>query len=135
MFKLLSKEEIQELGVKSSVDAKRLEQDTATQEFKSSQIHQEKDLVQQKNLQTLSNQLDETIKENKRTTLNYRKKKHKIEKEVENWISKYDVEMQEKEREIQALNVSVLFWQQWLTCADIDLYSLNTKPSERNSQN
>jgi Asp-tRNA(Asn)/Glu-tRNA(Gln) amidotransferase B subunit len=103
------KEEIQELGVRSSVDAKRLEQDTATQEFKSSQIHQEKDLVQQKNLQTLSNQLDETIKENKKTTLNYRKKKHKIEKEVENWISKYDVEMQEKEREIQALTVSVLF--------------------------
>lgn len=38
----------------------------------------------------------------------YRKKKFKIESEVDNWIAKYDQEMEEKQAEID--DISVLFF-------------------------
>ncbi|KAE8634139.1 hypothetical protein XENTR_v10002210 [Xenopus tropicalis] len=63
--------------------------DCRTSEGKCSKIHHE--------LQQLRSQLSSTISENREIELTMRKKKYKIETEIENWIQKYDTDMGEKQ--------------------------------------
>ena len=63
------------------------------------------DQGQTERLHKLEHELEDLIKESKKKEQNLRKKKLKTEKEVENWINKYDVEMTEKATEITAISV------------------------------
>nr|AAI68810.1 Unknown (protein for MGC:188990) [Xenopus tropicalis] len=69
--------------------------DCRTSEGKCSKIHHE--------LQQLRSQLSSTISENREIELTMRKKKYKIETEIENWIQKYDTDMGEKQDELEEL--------------------------------
>jgi hypothetical protein len=82
-----------------------LEQETTINESKDIMTHQEKDQGQTEKLQHLQHDLEEFIKESKKKEQFLRKKKLKTEKEVENWINKYDAEMTEKANEISAISV------------------------------
>jgi hypothetical protein len=99
------KEEIQEIKTNSMQESKSMEQDTSSKESKYHQEHRSKDAIQTEDIQKLEQQLEDIIKQNKKAEQNLRKKKLKTEKEVENWVTKYDQEMQDKENEIQSLTV------------------------------
>ncbi len=83
-----------------------IEQETTINESKETQRHQEKDSFYNEEIQRLQQALEERVKANKKIEQNLRKKKLKTEKEVENWVHKYDQEMREKENEIKTLSVS-----------------------------
>ncbi|XP_040276200.1 dynein regulatory complex protein 10 [Bufo bufo] len=58
----------------------------------------------QQDLQQLRSQLSGTIAENREIELSLRKKKYKVETEIENWIQKYDSDMGEKQAELEELD-------------------------------
>ena len=60
-------------------------------------------------IQTLQKTLHETTKQNREEEAQLRKKKFKIEGEVENWIHKYDQDMEEKQTELEDITVSLFF--------------------------
>ncbi len=53
----------------------------------------------------LQRSLEEEIAKNREEEAQARKKKFKIESEVENWISKYDADLEEKQAEIDDISV------------------------------
>ncbi|MEE6516997.1 hypothetical protein FKM82_026885 [Ascaphus truei] len=57
----------------------------------------------QQELQLLRSQLNTSITENREIELALRKKKYKVETEIENWIQKYDADMGEKQAELEEL--------------------------------
>ncbi|XP_062999767.1 dynein regulatory complex protein 10 isoform X1 [Elgaria multicarinata webbii] len=59
----------------------------------------------QQELQLLRAQLSALIAEDRESELNLRKKKYKVEMEIENWVQKYDIEMIEKQEEIEEIDV------------------------------
>ncbi|XP_075686256.1 dynein regulatory complex protein 10 [Rhinoderma darwinii] len=58
----------------------------------------------QLDLQQLRSQLNGSIAENREIELSLRKKKYKVETEIENWIHKYDGDMGEKQAELEELD-------------------------------
>ncbi|KAM8961046.1 dynein regulatory complex protein 10 [Pelodytes ibericus] len=52
----------------------------------------------------LRSQFNATIAENREIELNLRKKKYKVETEIENWIQKYDADMGGKQAELEKLD-------------------------------
>ncbi|XP_060105952.1 dynein regulatory complex protein 10 [Heteronotia binoei] len=56
-------------------------------------------------IQLLRAQLNTLIVEDRESELNLRKKKYKVEIEIENWIQKFDIEMIEKQEELEEINV------------------------------
>nr|XP_056715032.1 dynein regulatory complex protein 10 [Euleptes europaea] len=56
-------------------------------------------------IQQLRAQLNALIAENRDSELALRKKKYKVETEIENWIQKYDIEMMEKQEELEEIDV------------------------------
>ncbi|XP_077164876.1 dynein regulatory complex protein 10 [Paroedura picta] len=56
-------------------------------------------------IQQLKAQLNALIAENRESEFTLRKKKYKVEIEIENWIQKYDIEMIEKQEELEEINV------------------------------
>ncbi len=54
-------------------------------------------------------QLSDTTKKDREDEALLRKKKFKIESEVENWIHKYDQDMEEKQAELEDVTVSINF--------------------------
>ncbi|XP_069475339.1 dynein regulatory complex protein 10 [Ambystoma mexicanum] len=59
----------------------------------------------QQDLQRSRTQLNNDIAEHKEIEVALRKKKFKVETEIENWIQKFDVEMTEKQSEIEDLQI------------------------------
>lgn len=57
----------------------------------------------QQDLQQLRSQLNGAIAENREIELSLRKKKYKVETEIENWIQKYDGDMGEKQAELEEI--------------------------------
>ncbi|XP_070807080.1 dynein regulatory complex protein 10 [Pituophis catenifer annectens] len=58
----------------------------------------------QQELQQLRAQFNALVAEDRETELNLRKKKYKVEMEIENWVQKYDMEMIEKQEEIDEID-------------------------------
>uniref|UniRef100_A0A8D2J120 Dynein regulatory complex protein 10 n=1 Tax=Varanus komodoensis TaxID=61221 RepID=A0A8D2J120_VARKO len=78
--------------------------DTEKQQKGETRASQAKCAKLQQELQQLRAQLNALIAENRESELNLRKKKYKVEMEIENWIQKYDTEMIEKQ-EIEEIEV------------------------------
>ncbi|KAM6422785.1 dynein regulatory complex protein 10 isoform 1-T3 [Liasis olivaceus] len=57
----------------------------------------------QQELHQLRGQFNTLVSENRESELNLRKKKYKVEMEIENWVQKYDIEMIEKQEEIEEI--------------------------------
>ncbi|KAM4707473.1 dynein regulatory complex protein 10 [Discoglossus pictus] len=74
---------------------KQQKADSRVSEVKRSKLHQE--------LQQLRSKLSATIADNREIELVLRKKKYKVETEIENWIKKYDSDMGEKQDELEEL--------------------------------
>nr|XP_004668523.1 dynein regulatory complex protein 10 isoform X1 [Jaculus jaculus] len=70
-------------------------------DFRVSQARQAK--IQQE-IQTLRSQYYNLVMENREVEQALRKKKYKVETEIENWIQKYDMEMGEKQDEFEDLD-------------------------------
>ncbi|XP_015683750.1 dynein regulatory complex protein 10 [Protobothrops mucrosquamatus] len=58
----------------------------------------------QQELQQLRAQFNALVVEDRESELNLRKKKYKVEMEIENWVQKYDLEMIEKQEEIDEID-------------------------------
>ena len=58
-------------------------------------------------IESLQAQLEEITNKNREEEAQLRKKKYKIESEVENWIHKYDQDMDEKQAELEDITVCV----------------------------
>lgn len=58
-------------------------------------------------ISSLKAQLDELVTRDGEEEANLRKRKFKIESEVENWIHKYDQDMDEKQTELEDITVSL----------------------------
>jgi uncharacterized protein YdiU (UPF0061 family) len=61
--------------------------------------------VMRQDISNIKFQLTETIKKDREEEALLRKKKFKIESEVENWIHKYDQDMEEKQAELEDVTV------------------------------
>ncbi len=59
-------------------------------------------------IDTLKSQLEQNIILNREEEALGRKKKFKVESEVENWIHKYDQDLEEKQAEIDEITVSII---------------------------
>ncbi|KAI8850549.1 hypothetical protein BC829DRAFT_415957 [Chytridium lagenaria] len=70
-----------------------------------------------KEISSLQSQLNELTKKNREEEAQLRKKKFKIESEVENWIHKYDQDMEEKQSELEDLTVGFYFFILWYSLA------------------
>ncbi|XP_064424334.1 dynein regulatory complex protein 10 [Latimeria chalumnae] len=82
---------------RTKVDAEKQEQsDKKTSEARCAKLQQE--------VQQLRTQLNNLITEHREIELNLRKRKYKVETEVENWIQKYDVDMEEKQEEYEQVD-------------------------------
>ena len=57
--------------------------------------------------------LEESVVQHREEEVSMRKKKRKIENEVEAWINKYDADMEEKQQEVDEVRVSKLTINQW----------------------
>ena len=77
-------------------------EDADLQQFK------EKDRSIAEEIERMKKQLDEDVLKNREEEVLARKKKFKIESEVENWIHKYDQDMEEKQNEIDDITVIML---------------------------
>ncbi|KFO23588.1 IQ domain-containing protein D [Fukomys damarensis] len=81
----------------------RMKQDAEKQQkadFRASQARMAKT---QQEILTLSSQYHSLVSENREAEQALRKKKYKVETEIENWIQKYDTEMSEKQEEFEDL--------------------------------
>ena len=58
-------------------------------------------------IDTLKSQLEQNIILNREEEALGRKKKFKVESEVENWIHKYDQDLEEKQAEIDEITVTI----------------------------
>ncbi|KAG8455669.1 hypothetical protein GDO86_001746 [Hymenochirus boettgeri] len=87
----------------SESQVKRTEQEAEKQQKSDCRSSEGKCATIQHELQHLRSQLSATISENREVELFLRKKKYKIETEIENWIQKYDTDMGEKQAELEKL--------------------------------
>jgi hypothetical protein len=97
------REELEEIKTGTVNEIKALERDTTAQEEADKLAFQGKESSLQQELTKLHADLVQKKSENRDSEELLRKKKIKNESEVENWITKYDQDMEEKEREITAL--------------------------------
>ncbi|XP_056384736.1 dynein regulatory complex protein 10 [Hyla sarda] len=82
---------------------KRTVQEAETQQKSDCRASDGKITKLQQDLQQVRSQLNGTIAENREIELSLRKKKYKVETEIENWIQKYDGDMGEKQAELEEL--------------------------------
>ncbi|KAM3938336.1 dynein regulatory complex protein 10 isoform 1-T2 [Leptodactylus fuscus] len=87
----------------SENQVKRTMQEAENQQKSDCRASEGKTAKLQQDLQQLRSQLNGTIAENREIELNLRKKKYKVETEIENWIQKYDSDMGEKQAELEEL--------------------------------
>ncbi|XP_053324814.1 dynein regulatory complex protein 10 isoform X2 [Spea bombifrons] len=87
----------------SESQVRRIMQEAEKQQKSDRRASEGKCAKLQQDLQHLRSQLSATIAENREIELNLRKKKYKVETEIENWIQKYDADMGEKQAELEEL--------------------------------
>jgi len=97
------REELEEIKTGTVNEIKALEADTKAQEEADKTGFQSKEAALKEELAKLSAELAKRKDEDRESEEILRKRKVKYELEVENWISRYDQEVDEKEKEIAAL--------------------------------
>merc|ERR1719424_2814179 len=97
------REELEEIKTGTVNEIKALEADTKAQEEADKTGFQSKEAALKDELAKLSAELAKRKDEDRESEEILRKRKVKYELEVENWISRYDQEVDEKEKEIAAL--------------------------------
>jgi len=97
------RDELEEIKEATVNEVKQLETETKGQEEEDKTAFTAKDTALREELAKLKAEIASKKVENRESEEQLRKKKVKNESEVENWISKYDQDMDEKEREITAL--------------------------------
>ncbi|KAI8800637.1 hypothetical protein BJ742DRAFT_840660 [Cladochytrium replicatum] len=95
------KEELREIKHQAEETTKRLESRSKQKEDLDIQQFRERDAALQQEIASLRSQHEELCKKHREEEAQLRKKKFKIESEVENWIHKYDQDMDEKQNEIE----------------------------------
>ncbi|XP_073486480.1 LOW QUALITY PROTEIN: dynein regulatory complex protein 10 [Aquarana catesbeiana] len=94
---------IHQLEKNSESQAKRTLQEAEKQQKSDRRASEGKCAKLQQDLQQLRSQLTSAIAENREVELSLRKKKYKVETEIENWIQKYDADMGEKQTELEEI--------------------------------
>ncbi|KAM4809080.1 dynein regulatory complex protein 10 [Rhinophrynus dorsalis] len=94
---------LHQLEKSSESQVKRTMQEAETQQKSDCRASEGKCAKLQQELQHLRSQLSSSIAENREIEQALRKKKYKIETEIENWIQKYDADMGEKQDELEEL--------------------------------
>jgi len=97
------RDELEEIKTGTVNEIKALEADTKAQEEADKTGFQTKEAALKDELAKLSSKLATSKDEDRESEESLRKRKVKFELEVENWISRYDQEVDEKEKEIAAL--------------------------------
>ncbi|XP_063769375.1 dynein regulatory complex protein 10 [Pseudophryne corroboree] len=87
----------------SESQVKRITQEAENQQKADQRALEGKSAKLQHELQQLRSHLNGTISEHREVELSLRKKKYKVETEIENWIQKYDADMGEKQAELEEL--------------------------------
>eukprot|EP00002_Diphylleia_rotans_P009021 TRINITY_DN1902_c0_g1_i6.p1 TRINITY_DN1902_c0_g1~~TRINITY_DN1902_c0_g1_i6.p1 ORF type:complete len:466 (-),score=128.98 TRINITY_DN1902_c0_g1_i6:68-1465(-) len=95
--------EISSIQKRNKEEATSLEKESKAREVADEKAFQEKEAFLRQEIKKMELLLDEKVGRHKENELQMRKKTHKSEQEVENWISKYDTEMEEKEKEIDKI--------------------------------
>lgn len=101
------KEDLRLIKQEAEETTKRLESRSKQKEDIDIQKFQDRETTLQREIDFLKSELKENLKKNREDEEQLRKKKFKIESEVENWIHKYDQEMEEKQNELE--DISVIF--------------------------
>ncbi|XP_067861825.1 dynein regulatory complex protein 10 [Heptranchias perlo] len=82
---------------------RQIKQDSEKQQLADQKISEGRVAKFQEEISLLRIQLSNTITEHRTSELALRKRKYKIETEIENWIQKYDADLQEKQDEYEHL--------------------------------
>ncbi|KAJ3414692.1 hypothetical protein HDV05_006227 [Chytridiales sp. JEL 0842] len=101
------KDELREIKQQAEESTKRLESRSKQKEEQDLQLAREKELNLRQEISNIKAQLMEATQKNREEEALLRKKKFKIESEVENWIHKYDQDMEEKQAELE--DVTAIF--------------------------
>lgn len=101
------KEELRDIKARAEETVKTLESKSKAKEEGDLQQFAEKEKQLLAEIDALQKQLEEQRAQNREEEQNLRKKKFKIESEVENWITKYDQEMSEKQKELDEITVGL----------------------------
>ncbi|KAJ1547420.1 hypothetical protein HK096_003031, partial [Nowakowskiella sp. JEL0078] len=99
--------ELRDIKQQAEETTKRLETRSKQKEDMDLQQFKDKETTLRHEISNLKTQLQENTKKNREDEAQLRKKKFKIESEVENWIHKYDQDMEEKQTEIEDITVRV----------------------------
>ncbi|KAJ3248281.1 hypothetical protein HDU78_001287 [Chytriomyces hyalinus] len=95
------KEELRDIKQQAEDTTKRLESRSKQKEDQELQIAKDKELAMKDEIKRSTEELRDTVKKNREEEAILRKKKFKVESEVENWIHKYDQDMDEKQAELE----------------------------------
>ncbi|XP_030074392.1 dynein regulatory complex protein 10 [Microcaecilia unicolor] len=95
------KSHLHQLEKFSGENIRRAKQEAEKQQKADYRASESKCLKLQQELQQLRTQLNAEITEHREVELALRKKKFKVETEIENWIQKYDLDMGEKQEELE----------------------------------
>ncbi|KAJ3379967.1 hypothetical protein HDU92_006287 [Lobulomyces angularis] len=101
------KEDLRQIKHEAEETTKRLETKSKQKENNDVQKFQDKETTLCNEIESLKLQLSVELKKNREEEESLRKKKFKIESEVENWIHKFDTEMEEKQTELE--DITALF--------------------------
>ncbi|KAI8911719.1 hypothetical protein EDD86DRAFT_203094 [Gorgonomyces haynaldii] len=99
------KDELRDIKHQAEDATKKLENRSKVKEEAELELFRQKETDLSTEIDQLKKKLEETVLFNREEEANARKKKFKIESEVENWIHKYDQDMEEKQAEIDDLTV------------------------------
>ncbi|KAJ3258002.1 hypothetical protein HK103_004136 [Boothiomyces macroporosus] len=101
------KEELRDIKQQAEETTRKLESKSKQKEDLDIKASKEKEAALLLEIETLKNQLEADVINHREEEALARKKKFKIECEVENWIHKYDQDLEEKQLEID--DITVLF--------------------------
>jgi hypothetical protein len=101
------KEELRDIKLQAEDATKKMSSRSKQKEDSDLQIFKDHETVLVSEITNLTSNLTDLELSNREIESQYRRRKFKIESEVENWISKYDQEMEEKQLEID--DISNLF--------------------------
>ncbi|XP_029427713.1 dynein regulatory complex protein 10 [Rhinatrema bivittatum] len=97
------KSHLHQLEKFSGENIRRTKQEAEKQQKADCRASESKCFKLQQELQQLRTQINTEITEHREVELSLRKRKYKIETEIENWIQKYDTDMGEKQEELEQL--------------------------------
>jgi IQ domain-containing protein D len=97
------KNDIQTVKLSVAQQLKQLEQDAASAEDRKQNEHGDFERTHGEHTSQLQQELRALQARNRESELHLRKRRFKLETEVENWISKYDQEMSEKQDELEVI--------------------------------